>query len=420
MTNEEALDLITEIPISDLEKATRINPTDLFVLEQDGVAKSLSGDLLISYVMSLMGGHGSITGIAKIKTEGLVDTYRITMEDATVHDYTVTNGARGFALYRLKAPYPGSNASAWNDFSNFAIPPGFVPMVNDLVMDDDGHIGYVSAVDATEGYAQVTDLGASFKGPKGDSGEDSNIFIKFAAQQPSDSTPSIGDLPDKWMGVAVGKMTTAPTSWKDYKWINVQGIAGQSVEHAWYGTTLRITSASGTSEANLRGPAGKGERGIPGKIQTINGYEPTPETGDMVLGCGHKISTPYQKFMDAPVAFTNSIAIINGLGTSQIVAGNVYHVTWRTTQYTCTAQMYGGSVCLGNVGMFGGTDTGEPFVIEVMADSYCTVSKSNTNRETINIKIETPENEKIIPIPEEYIPADIYQRLAAIEARLGI
>lgn len=46
-----------------------------------------------------------------------------------------------------------------------------------------------------------------------------------------------------------------------------QGVAGKngtSVTHQWSGSVLKITSASGTSQADLRGP--KGDKGDPGAV----------------------------------------------------------------------------------------------------------------------------------------------------------
>lgn len=416
MADEMAMDLITDVPISDLEKATKINPTDLFVLEQDGVAKSLSGDLLISYVMSLMGGHGSITKIEKVKTEGLVDTYRITMEDGSLHEYSVTNGSRGLSFYRVNAYY--ASADEWHSFNSFAVPTGYVPIVNDQVLYNGGELGVIDAVDTATNSARVVSTGITLKGAPGDPGLKANVWIKYASQEPTETSHTFGDIPDAWMGVATGYTDTAPTDWKAYKWNKVlgrEGPEGKPPQHFWTGTVLTIISSSGTSSADLRG-----DRGIPGKIQSINGYEPDPITGDMTLGAGHKIETAYQLLMDAPVSFQTSISIINGLGSAQIVTGRTYHVTWGSDLYACMAQMFGGSVCLGNLGFFGGTDTGEPFAFEVTGDNYCTVTKSNSNRQTINIKIELPESSQVIRIAKEYMPEDLYARIAALEAKVGI
>ena len=43
--------------------------------------------------------------------------------------------------------------------------------------------------------------------------------------------------------------------------------------------------------------------------------------------------------------------------------GETYTVTWDGTDYTCTTVMIKGKFLLGNIGLLGGEDTGEPFVI---------------------------------------------------------
>lgn len=81
--------------VSELIAAERIGPGDMFVLEQDGTAKKLTGQVLLNWLFNAVDGHGGIKSIAKIKTVGLVDTYRITLADSTTFDFTVTNGEKG-------------------------------------------------------------------------------------------------------------------------------------------------------------------------------------------------------------------------------------------------------------------------------------------------------------------------------------
>ena len=57
----------------------------------------------------------------------------------------------------------------------------------------------------------------------------------------------------------------------------VSGEDGVSVTHEWDGTVLRVTSASGTSEADLKGDKGdKGDKGADGR-DGADGY--TPQKG---------------------------------------------------------------------------------------------------------------------------------------------
>ena len=81
--------------ITELIEASQVTRTDSFVLEQDGTAKRLTGQTLINYLLKMIDGHGGISGISKVSTSGLVDTYRINLADLTVFDFYVTNGATG-------------------------------------------------------------------------------------------------------------------------------------------------------------------------------------------------------------------------------------------------------------------------------------------------------------------------------------
>lgn len=84
--------------ISELTVASAVNPSDLFVLEQNGTAKKLTGQTLENWLLSFADGHGGIQFIEKTGTSGtnpVVDTYTITLADATTYSFTVTNGKKG-------------------------------------------------------------------------------------------------------------------------------------------------------------------------------------------------------------------------------------------------------------------------------------------------------------------------------------
>ena len=122
--------------VGELPRASTVTTTDLFVMEQAGQAKSLTGQVLINDLATALDGHGgiksitlnddytltftmaddtevtttsvrgatgakgdkgtdgrAITSIEKIDTTGLVDTYKISFSDNTSVNFTVTNGA---------------------------------------------------------------------------------------------------------------------------------------------------------------------------------------------------------------------------------------------------------------------------------------------------------------------------------------
>ena len=122
--------------VNELPRASTVTTADLFVLEQAGQAKSLTGQVLINDLAAALDGHGgisditlnadytltitladetqvtttsirgatgakgdkgtdgrAITSVTKTNTSGLVDTYKIQFSDNTSTNFTVTNGS---------------------------------------------------------------------------------------------------------------------------------------------------------------------------------------------------------------------------------------------------------------------------------------------------------------------------------------
>lgn len=142
--------------ISELVAAEQIKAADMFVLEQDGSAKSLTGQILLNWLTKAADGHGGVQSITKTDSSSLVDTYTITLADQTKQTFTVTNGATG------------------------------------------------------------------------DKGDNAYVWIKYASQQPTASSHSMSDIPDKWIGIYSGTSATAPSDWQQYKWFQYKGDKGDT------------------------------------------------------------------------------------------------------------------------------------------------------------------------------------------------
>ena len=80
--------------IQDLTPASSVQTNDLFVLEQSGAAKSLSGQILINDLATALSGHGGISDITYTApvAPSLDGTLTITMADTTTYSVTVSNG----------------------------------------------------------------------------------------------------------------------------------------------------------------------------------------------------------------------------------------------------------------------------------------------------------------------------------------
>ena len=65
-------------------------------------------------------------------------------------------------------------------------------------------------------------------GAKGDPGTDANVWIKYASQKPTESSHTMGDIPDAWIGISAGHDASAPTDWKKYVWYKYKGEKGDT------------------------------------------------------------------------------------------------------------------------------------------------------------------------------------------------
>ena len=209
--------------VSELIEAERITATDLFVLEQNGTAKKLTGQVLLNWLTAAADGHGGIQSIQKVGTSGLMDTYRITLADTTVFDFVVNNGR-------------GISGIAKTDTS------GLVDTYT------------ISYNDGTSGTFTVTN------GAKGDKGDNTYTWIKYASQEPTEASHSFGDLPDDWIGIYFGSSSTAPTDWQQYSWYQIKGEKGDT------GTPAMLVNSAVEYQASDSGtiiPSGTWSASVP-------------------------------------------------------------------------------------------------------------------------------------------------------------
>lgn len=77
----------------------------------------------------------------------------------------------------------------------------------------------ISYADGTVGTFTVTN------GAKGDTGAQTYVWIKWAAQNPT-ADNQLSNNPDKWIGIYTGTASTAPTTRTSYKWYEYKGEKG--------------------------------------------------------------------------------------------------------------------------------------------------------------------------------------------------
>ena len=231
--------------ISELVSATRVTPTDLFVLEQSGAAKKLTGQILENWLVAMSNGHGGIQSIEKLSTSGLVDTYRITLTDSTTYNFTVTNG-RGI--------------KSWEKSGTSGLVDTYT-----MTLDDGTKIAYT-----------VTN------GEPGSPGAAGTVWIKYASQKPTQESHSIGDIPDDWIGICPSASPSAPTDWRKYTWFLWKGRQGEPGEIGKNGLSIFYTSEDKGSDVIV------GDVNFnPEFINIVSGSE--LRVGDMLLTPSGKI-----------------------------------------------------------------------------------------------------------------------------------
>lgn len=270
--------------ISALPTATTLNTSDLFVLSQSNQAKNTTWQTIIGYLTTALNGHGGIQSIAKTGTSGLADTYTVTLADSTTYTFVVTNGKGISSIAKTGTSglvdtytitYNDSSTSTFtvdngNGITSIVKTPAVPPSITDTytVNYADG-TDYTFTVDNGLSIDTIADyFGASpsdssepgsysttpptlssvnkylwhyqtytfndgstietthaVTGAYGDTGDASYVWIRYAAQQPTQDSDMKGS-PDKWIGLYSGTSTTAPTSYTDYTWYQYKGDTG--------------------------------------------------------------------------------------------------------------------------------------------------------------------------------------------------
>lgn len=261
--------------ISELVSADQITATDMFVLEQNGTAKKLTGQVLLNWLTAAADGHGGIQSIKKSSSSGLADTYRITLADLTTFDFVVTNGRSVNSIKKTSTS-------------------GLVDTYT------------ISYNDNTTATFTVTN------GAKGDKGDTAYIWIKYASQQPTASSNSFGDVPDDWIGVYFGFDSTAPTNWQQYSWYKIKGEQGDT------GTPATLLSGEVSYQTSTSGtiiPSGEWLTSIP--VVSQGNYLWTRTV--YIFNTGNPVTT----YSVSRFGMDGSGAVVSVAGISPDASGNV-------------------------------------------------------------------------------------------------
>lgn len=208
--------------IGQLTPASQVTPTDLFVLEQSGTAKKLTGQILENWLVHMADGHGGIQNVEKTSTSGLTDTYTITYADTTTSTFTVENGKaiQSIATYYAVSSSGTTVPTSWSLTRQNMTPTNRYLWSHLTITFNDG-----TMVNTT----------SSVIGVYGDTGAQTYVWIKYAAVNPT-SDADVGNDPDNWIGIYVGLSSTAPTSYTSYTWYEYKGEKGDTGDPATLNT----------------------------------------------------------------------------------------------------------------------------------------------------------------------------------------
>lgn len=200
--------------IGELIAATQITESDLFVLEQSGTAKKMTGQIFVNWLTHYADGHGGIQSITKTTTAGLVDTYRITFADTDAVTFTVTNG-KGIS----------SITQYWAVSSSNSTVPSSWQTTRQTMTTTNRYLWSYMRIAYNDG--SNTDTTKSVVGVYGDTGAQTYVWIKYSAIEPT-SDADMGDNPDNWIGIYYGTASSAPTSRTSYTWYKYKGEKGDT------------------------------------------------------------------------------------------------------------------------------------------------------------------------------------------------
>lgn len=236
--------------ISELVAATAVGSTDLFVLEQTGTAKKLTGQILENWLVSFADGHGGIQSITKTAESGLVDTYTVLLADTTTYSFTVTNGK---AISSITQYWAVST-------SDSTVPSTWYTTRQTMTPTDKYLWSYMTI---TYNDSTTEDTTKSVVGVYGDTGQNWYVWIKYAAVNPT-SDADMSDIPDAWIGIYSGTASTAPTHYTDYTWYQYKGAKGDT------GDASEITNQNVTYMESSSGtvvPSGSWSPNVPSVTQ---------------------------------------------------------------------------------------------------------------------------------------------------------
>lgn len=154
--------------ISELTPATAVQSTDLFVLEQTGTAKSLTGQVLVNWLTTYADGHGGIQSITWT-TSG-------TSGDGQYHNATIHYADTTTSTFTIRDGLKGDTGADWYVWIKYA---SDLPTADaDMSSYPDNYIGIYSGTSSSAPVHYTDYDWYQWKGDKGDTGDACTILTQ--------------------------------------------------------------------------------------------------------------------------------------------------------------------------------------------------------------------------------------------------
>lgn len=208
--------------ISGLTAASQVKEADLFVLEQNATAKKLSGQTLVTYLLSMIDGHGGIKDITWAESgtsgNGRTHTGTIIYADNNTNQIVFRDGLKGDT---------GAASHVWIKWASSASPSD-----GDLSDNPDAYIGIYSGTLSTAPASASLYTWYKYKGETGPGAQLVSRSVEY--QESSSATTATGTWQSSvptvragyflWTHVTLTFDTGSPVEWFE---VAHQGVDGE-------------------------------------------------------------------------------------------------------------------------------------------------------------------------------------------------
>ena len=271
--------------ISELTPATAVQSTDLFVLEQTGTAKSLTGQVLVNWLTTYADGHGGIQSITWT-TSG-------TSGDGQYHNATIHYADTTTSTFTIRDGVKGDTGADWYVWIKYA---SDLPTADaDMSSYPDNYIGIYSGTSSSAPVHYTDYDWYQWKGDKGDTGDAATITAQEVGYLYSNS------------GSVVPEGSWSP---------NVPQV--QVGAYLW--TRVKVTYNSGTTVTSYS-VSRIGQDGS-GSVSSVNGVPPTAGSTDVELTAS---DIPTSDSQSVQAHITQAESDITDLATYEVrhISGNI-------------------------------------------------------------------------------------------------